>query len=721
MELSQNRIRRSGIKMGEPRTSWKAEKAKDITLCVTEDCNLACKYCYMTGKNTKNKMSLETAKKAVDFFLSNREDFYEEAVIWNFIGGEPFLEIELIDQISDYIKIKMYELNHPWFNSYMFNFSSNGVYYDKPEVQEYIRKNKHHVSIGLSVDGNKIKHDMQRIKVDGSGSYEDVVKNVPLWVKQFPTAGTKATFSHSDLEHLKDSVIHLWDLGIKDVSANVVFEDVWHEGDDIIYEQQLKSLADYVLEHTLWDKFSVRFFDPAIGYPISEAEKKLNFCGAGKMVAVDVKGNLFPCVRFYDLSLENRDGLAIGHVDGTLNKDLLRPFEALSLTAQSPAECIDCEVASGCSWCTGANYDTADSETIYQRATFICKMHKANVRAKNYFWEKLYALEPGLFKEEQSADDLAAENRHLLVLTSDTAAPHCSYRNWNNGTTEMDREMIKKSLDFASKHNLKPVLLGDIKDISLLSGTDPVTFRDSTSGTNENPNQIYIYDNNGSNPKESLGIANILINPENLTKLPEIAKELLQVNYRINVILENIETWDNNTIETYENILDALINLISESYKNGSPYEVNVLTDILYAEGMTNCDAGQSSYSVAPNGKIYICPAFYFNNPDDHIGSLDDGISIPNKQLLDLENAPICGACDAYHCQRCKFLNKKMTKEINTPSQRQCHLSHIERKKSLKLQNILNTHYGETFERTLQEIDYMDPLEKIKSAGSVYK
>ena len=56
----------------------------------------------------------------------------------------------------------------------------------------------------------------------------------------------------------------------------------------------------------------------------------------------------------------------------------------------TPQECIDCEVASGCAWCQGENYDAADTPTIYQRATAICKMHKARVRANNYYWNKLY-------------------------------------------------------------------------------------------------------------------------------------------------------------------------------------------------------------------------------------------------------------------------------------------------------------------------------------------
>ena len=47
-------------------------------------------------------------------------------------------------------------------------------------------------------------------------------------------------------------------------------------------------------------------------------------------------------------------------------------------------------MAEGCAWCQGENYDAADTPTIYQRSTAICLMHKARVRANNYYWNKLF-------------------------------------------------------------------------------------------------------------------------------------------------------------------------------------------------------------------------------------------------------------------------------------------------------------------------------------------
>ena len=370
---------------------WQDGMAKSITFIVTKDCQLACKYCYLVGKNEKERMTFEVAKQTIDYILAREEEFTEESVTWDFIGGEPFLEIELIDKICDYLKLRMFELNHHWFNSYRFNFSTNGINYGTKTVQDYIKKNLSHLSIGITIDGTELKHDLNRVyKVTGKGSYQDVVKNIPLWLEQFPNAGTKVTISSADIPYIKESVLHLYSLGIKQVNINVVFEDVWQEGDDKRFEEQLMSLADEIIDKGYYKDYACSFFSEHLGKPLDKVLMNQNWCGAGKMLSVDAHGNFYPCTRFAQYSLRDKKAWIIGNVKDGIDKNKLRPFLCLDRCTQSKQECIDCEVAEGCAWCQGENYDAADTPTIYQRSTAICKMHKARVRANNYYWNKLY-------------------------------------------------------------------------------------------------------------------------------------------------------------------------------------------------------------------------------------------------------------------------------------------------------------------------------------------
>lgn len=377
----------------QPNKEWQSGVAKNITFIVTKDCQLACKYCYLVGKNEKERMNWEVAKAAIDYILDNEQDFREESVIWDFIGGEPFLEIELIDKICDYIKLEMYRRNHHWFNSYRFSFSTNGINYHTDKVQDFIKKNREHLSIGITIDGTEKKHDLNRIwKGDGpeQGSYKDVVKNIPLWLEQFPNAGTKVTISSADIPYIKESVLHLFDLGIHEVNINCVFEGVWNEGDDALFEDQLMQLADAIIDNNLYKENACSFFAEHMGKPMDCVLDNGNWCGAGRMLSIDAAGNFYPCTRFAQYSLRDKKAWIIGNIHDGIDKNKLRPFLILDRCTQSSQECIDCEVASGCAWCQGENYDAAETPTVYQRSIAICKMHKARVRANNYYWNKLF-------------------------------------------------------------------------------------------------------------------------------------------------------------------------------------------------------------------------------------------------------------------------------------------------------------------------------------------
>lgn len=372
---------------------WVNGRSKSITFIVTKDCQLACKYCYLVGKNSNERMSFETAKKAIDYILDREydENFNYQSVDWDFIGGEPFLEIELIDQICDYLKKEMYRRNHHWFNSYRFSFSTNGINYDSEKVQSFIKKNREHLSIGITIDGTRRKHDLNRVwKNTDKGSYDDVVRNIPLWLSQFPVGGTKVTISSADIPYIKESVLHLYDLGIHEVNINCVFENVWNEGDDILFENQLVELADEIIDQDLYVDNACSFYDEDLGKPLSKEYDNQNWCGAGTMLAVDASGTFYPCNRFTQFSLRDKKTWTIGNVDDGIDKNKLRPFLTLDRCTQSNQECIECEIARGCAWCQGENFDAAKTHTVFERATAICKMHKARVRANNYYWNKLY-------------------------------------------------------------------------------------------------------------------------------------------------------------------------------------------------------------------------------------------------------------------------------------------------------------------------------------------
>lgn len=60
----------SSYTVGKTPINWKGNMAQTVTFIVTDDCNLRCKYCYITHKSPEKRMNFETAKKFVDYMLT---------------------------------------------------------------------------------------------------------------------------------------------------------------------------------------------------------------------------------------------------------------------------------------------------------------------------------------------------------------------------------------------------------------------------------------------------------------------------------------------------------------------------------------------------------------------------------------------------------------------------------------------------------------------------
>lgn len=144
-----------------------------------------------------------------------------------------------------------------------------------------------------------MKHDLNRVyKYSSRGSYQDVVKNIPLWLRQFPNAATKVTISSPDIPYISESVIHLYSLGIHEVNINCVFEDVWKVGDDKAYESELLKLADIIIDNDYYKDYACSFFSETIGKPLDKVKENQNWCGAGRMLSIDAAGKFYPCTTF---------------------------------------------------------------------------------------------------------------------------------------------------------------------------------------------------------------------------------------------------------------------------------------------------------------------------------------------------------------------------------------------------------------------------------------
>ena len=85
---------------------------KGITFIVTKDCQLACKYCYLVGKNSKEQLSFEVAKKAIDYILINKEYCKEDIIFIGIIDYNTEYP-EVIDYVNERLEhiCKKHDIN----------------------------------------------------------------------------------------------------------------------------------------------------------------------------------------------------------------------------------------------------------------------------------------------------------------------------------------------------------------------------------------------------------------------------------------------------------------------------------------------------------------------------------------------------------------------------------------------------------------------------------
>jgi len=314
--------------------------------------------------------------------------------------------------------------------------------------------------------------------------------------------------------------------------------------------------------------------------------------------------------------------------------------------------------------------------------------------------------------------------KYLAIILSKSSVSYCAYENtpFDNKTDDLiSLPHLKNAVTFALKNNLKVnflfpeydlpleynALIDEVEHIKIVPLQLYATYQDSI---------LVIQPKNLLQNADIKGLkdGNVIlrVSKQHLPQLHTSISMLAPKCTRINLVLTDIEKYRDEDLDEYASQLAQISLYIQDSLSGNKIPELNFLTDRMFLAQMNNCNAGLSHLSVAPNGKLYLCPAFYYHNEDSTLGEIKNDVEIKNKQLLELKYAPICRICDTYQCRRCVFLNKKLTSEINTPSYQQCRLSHIEREASRLMSIALKESKNFTRQiETIPEIDYLDPFE----------
>ncbi|MDD3043992.1 MAG: radical SAM protein [Candidatus Delongbacteria bacterium] len=273
---------------------------RNITIEITENCNLECKYCY--GAFGKLKRTNSVKKEDVELCVDSifRYPKLSSEIEINFFGGEPLLEYEKLKQFVKYIEEKKHNIK------VQYVITTNGTLINR-EIVEFLKEFNFYVL--LSCDGIKNCNDQNRIFKNGMGSFETINKNVINLIKNKIPLKILMLITPYSSKYFASNLKYFDYLGVKVVSSSPFYHSsginispMVHSSEFTVLENQLKKYCLYIIEK-ITQKLDFILFVELRDFVKEILYSNLSndpICMAtnGSGIYIDYKGNIYPCPDF---------------------------------------------------------------------------------------------------------------------------------------------------------------------------------------------------------------------------------------------------------------------------------------------------------------------------------------------------------------------------------------------------------------------------------------
>lgn len=323
---------------------------KAMCLHIAHDCNMRCRYCFASTGDFgvgRTLMSAEVGKKAIDFLIN--ESAGRRNLEIDFFGGEPLMNFGVVQEIIEYARSKEKEYN----KKFKFTLTTNGLLLNE-KIKKYINENLQNVV--LSIDGREQTNDRMRYRVDGTGTYKDILPKLKDVAESRNQENyyVRGTFTRENLDFSKD-VLHLADQGFKQISVEPVVAakdtgyDIREEDLPVLFKEYEKLAWEYHERENRGEGFNFFHFmiDLSQGPCVA---KRLGGCGSGhEYVAVTPEGDIYPCHQFVGMNEFKMGNVA---KEG-IKTDIQTKFKGSNVYTKQ--KCSDCWAKFYCSGGCAAN------------------------------------------------------------------------------------------------------------------------------------------------------------------------------------------------------------------------------------------------------------------------------------------------------------------------------------------------------------------------------
>ena len=347
---------------------------KAVCLNIIHGCNLRCKYCFADEgeyHGHKGVMDIDTAKKAIDYVVKRSGP--RRNIEIDLFGGEPTMIMDTIKEIIAYAR----EHEKEWKKNIRFTMTTNATLLND-EMMDFMDKEMGNII--LSLDGRKEVNDNVRIKVDGSGSYDDILPNIKKMIDK-RTEGkmyfVRGTFTRANTDFYED-VKAMVNEGFREISIEPVVLENGHplalreEDLPTIFDNYDKLYEEMRRRKVEGDEFKFYHFNIDLqGGPC--VYKRISGCGAGfEYVAITPQGEVYPCHQFV-----GKEEYKLGSIwDDTYDAELGKKFKKAHI--YNKPKCKDCWARFYCSGgCQANNVNfNGDMNIPYEIG---CKMQKKRI------------------------------------------------------------------------------------------------------------------------------------------------------------------------------------------------------------------------------------------------------------------------------------------------------------------------------------------------------
>ena len=318
----------------------------NLTLHLTADCNLRCRYCYET--HCKNHMTLSTARQAVDLVFS----YGHRTNGFSLFGGEPLLERDLAEEICRYAKAEAQQRGV----SVRFKMTTNGTLLD----EDFLRfANDHDLEIALSHDG--LLQDEQRLTRDGCPTRAKLEPVVDLLLRYQPSAVALQTVTTATVGGMAESVRWLYERGFSRINTVIDYRPGagWDDSSLAVLRAQYEAVAELMEAH--FDERRPLLFLPFLTKIVAYLnDRPCLECMLGmRQPSVAEDGSIYPCNQFLHL-----EDYRMGHVSTGVDRAKQRAVYTASLVPEP--DCVGCAIEGRCRHhCACLNFSlTGDMHTV---------------------------------------------------------------------------------------------------------------------------------------------------------------------------------------------------------------------------------------------------------------------------------------------------------------------------------------------------------------------